>query len=132
MVILRTICLFGLLSLMYSCDALLSLPYVVKNRTKETVRLKVSNYPKDFSGFNTVTDTIIDVLPNQSINVAWSKGIGFPWATKSLYKKNRGVSNFKLMLGDSLIPLDLNDKNWRYKRKAAVYIIKNIPNSADL
>lgn len=123
----KIIFVVGLATFLSSCDALLSMPYVVKNRTKETVRLKVSNYAKDFSGFNTVADTIINVLPNQSINISWAKGIGFPWGTKSLYKKDRGVSSFKLMLGDSLIPLDLNDNNWKYKSKASVYSIKNLP-----
>lgn len=112
-----------------SCDALLTMSYKVNNKTNETIKLKIYNYPLDNVGFANVSDTIVDIVPGQTIKVANSRGIGFPWETKKLYKKNRGVDNFKLVLNDSLISIDLNDKYWNYKNQGSIYTIKELPDT---
>jgi len=127
--IIKFIFLLGFIISISSCDALLIMSYQVNNKTNETIKLKIYNYPLDHMGFSYIADTIIDILPNKNISVAYSNGIGFPWETKKLYKKNRGVDNFKLILKDSLISIDLSDKYWNYKKQKSIYTIKELPSS---
>jgi hypothetical protein len=113
----------GIIGFLTSCDAMLFLSYNVKNETRKTIKLKVSDYPEN-TYFVKKTDTIIELKPEQSITVGWDHAIGFPWETKKIYRKKPWKQNFKILSGDSIIPVDSRDKYWKYKHRTSLLVIK--------
>lgn len=65
-----------------SCDAVLTLDYVVINKTSNNIKLKVINFPKEQFRFSEVIDTIINVKSNDSLIIKIEDDLGFPWETK--------------------------------------------------
>jgi hypothetical protein len=70
-----------------SCDAILMLPYVIKNKTQDTLTIQAPSDLDIFSMRN--TDSVYHLAPNQNLLVGWNRGVGFPWETKKLFRKNR-------------------------------------------
>ncbi len=121
---LKNSILFLVISISLSaCDAKLPMNYAVKNTTKKAVQLKIKDYPY-YALYSKGTDTLVTLQPNEQINVAYADGIGFPWETKKLYRKNKGVQNFWLVKNDTLITLNNEDQYWKYKRGSSVFKIK--------
>jgi hypothetical protein len=108
------------------CDAYLGMPYIVKNKTKETVQLKITNYQPSQNDyiFARVVDTIIALHPNESVMVGYNRKLDFPWGTKNSYRNQKGVTNFDLLQNDTIVPLDKSDANWKYIRKTARFTIR--------
>ena len=113
--IILLIALIGSATLLSACDAMLSMPYVVKNKTAKPLRLKVEDYPEHVRPRQEGKDTIILLMPNESINVGWASGIGFPWETKKLYRNDPGIENFSLISADSVLTVDRSQKYWDYR-----------------
>lgn len=108
-----------------SCDALLTLTYEVQNDTKNNIKLKVEHYPIRCGVYGNTTDTIIELKPKEWIRVGCVKDIGFPFETKQIYKKRPAVHNFKIIKGDSVIIVNSEDTQWKYKRKTSRFKISN-------
>lgn len=111
---------------LFSCDAMLTLPYRVQNKTGNTVKLRVRSYPAQHRIHGGAVDTIIFLKPNSYVTVAYFNGVGFPWETRAIYKKKRGAQNFELLHNDSVIPLNTSDKNWKYRSGASVFKIRKL------
>jgi hypothetical protein len=107
-----------------SCDALLFMPYYVKNNTGEKIKLKITGYPVSMPMFSPGVDTIIELAPKKYALLGTAHGIGFPWDTKSLFHEKPGCQNFELMLGDSILAIDLSDKNWIYRSSTSVFKVQ--------
>lgn len=109
------------------CDAVNRLFYVVENKTDSTVQLHVPDFPyePEKGSFSSVTDTIIELLPNQKVWVGASlTDIDFPWATKNIYKNYPGICGLERIQNDTLVPLDCTKSAWKYTRKTSVLKIK--------
>ncbi len=117
--------LFSLLILsiiLSSCDAVLMLPYIIKNKTKDTLTIHAPADPDIFSMRN--ADSVYQLAPNQSLVVGWNRGIGFPWETRKLFKERPSIWNFEVENHGKTFPILKNDKDWQYKRGTSVYKIK--------
>src|SRR6478752_9279825 len=79
-----------------SCDAMLIMPYQVKNKTRRTLRIEVKDYLIKDCLFSNTTDTILLLPPKASITLGYANGLGFPWDTKKLYRLQQGMYNFKV------------------------------------
>ena len=116
----KNICILSFLALLTSCDAYLRMPYVVKNCRSDNVSVKITDYLNEQTG-EIVQDTVVQLKPNETITVATTIGIGFPWDNKKLFNNNPGVQNFQTL--DSL-EFDNSDKYWTYKKKSSIFKIK--------
>ena len=105
-----------------SCDAVLMLPYVIKNKTTDTLTIHAPAVPDIFSMRN--TDSVYQLAPNQNLLVGWNRGIGFPWETRKLFKEKSACWRFEIKQDDKLFPILKNDNDWHYIRGASVYKIK--------
>jgi hypothetical protein len=120
--------LFSFAVVFTSCDAINQLHYVVKNKTTEELTIKVPNYPVNylFGVYSVSVDTIITLLPNQTLLVGVSPtDINFPWATKKIYKKTPGICDLAIVEQDTLIQLNCSNAVWRYKNKTSILTLKN-------
>jgi hypothetical protein len=100
------------------------MPYVVVNKSDRTVKLKIEDYPKGMMRYSDLTDTIIDLKPNEKVTVKVDKAIGFPWETEKIYRLNPGTDNFDLLINDSIVKLDKSDNNWSYNDKSSIFKIE--------
>jgi hypothetical protein len=116
--------LFSISIFLLSCDAVLILPYRVQNRTDNTIKLRVKTYPVQQQMYGKRIDTVIYLNPREYVTVGYSNGIGFPWGTKSVYRKYPGIQNFEVIVNDSIFPLNSSDKYWKYKRGTSVFKIR--------
>jgi hypothetical protein len=98
------------------------LPYVIKNKTQDTLTIYAPADPDIFSMLN--TDSVYQLAPNQDLVVGRNQGIGFPWETRKLYKESPSIWNFEVEYDGKPFPIDKNDKDWQYKRGTSVYKIK--------
>ena len=117
--------LFSLLILsiiLSSCDAVLMLPYIIKNKTKDTLTIHAPADPDIFSMRN--ADSVYQLAPNQSLVVGWNRGIGFPWETRKLFKERPSIWNFEVENHGKTFPILKNDNDWQFKRGTSVYKIK--------
>jgi hypothetical protein len=105
-----------------SCDAILMLPYVIKNKTQDTLTIQAPSDPDIFSMRN--TDSVYHLAPNQNLLVGWNRGVGFPWETKKLFRKNPACWDFEIKQDGKPLPIVKNNKDWHYKRGTSVYKIK--------
>jgi hypothetical protein len=110
-----------------SCDAVNRLQYFVKNKTDQTIRVHISDYPIDLGReFSEAVDTLIELKPNASHWVGTSPmDIDFPWATKNIYKNVPGICGLELVQNDTIIPLDCTKSSWKYKRRCSTLKIKS-------
>jgi hypothetical protein len=116
--------LIGLTMGLISCDAILFMQYRVKNTTGEKIKLKITHYPLEIGIFKPTVDTIIELEPKASVCVGAVHDIGFPWDTKSLFYKYPSCENFELMQGDSILVMDISEKNWTYWSATSVFKVK--------
>ncbi len=105
-----------------SCDAILMLPYVLKNKTQDTLTIYAPAEPGIFSMRN--ADSVYQLAPNENLLVGWNRGIGFPWETKKLFRKNPACWDFEIKQDCKPLPIVKNNKDWHYKRGTSVYKIK--------
>ncbi len=105
-----------------SCDAILMLPYVIKNKTRDTITIFASADPDIFSMRN--ADSVYHLAPNQNLVVGRNQGIGFPWETRKLFKESPSIWNFEVENHGKTFPILKNDNDWHYKRGKSVYKIK--------
>jgi hypothetical protein len=105
-----------------SCDAILMLPYVIKNKTQDTLTIQAPSDPDIFSMRN--VDSVYQLAPNENLLVGWNRGVGFPWETKKLFRKNPACWDFEIKQDGKPLPIVKNDKDWHYKRGTSVYKIK--------
>jgi len=105
-----------------SCDAILMLPYVIKNKTQDTLTIHAPADPDIFSMRN--ADSVYHLSPNQNLLVGWNRGIGFPWETRKLYKESPSIWNFEIKQAGKSFPIIKNDEEWNYKRGTSVYKIR--------
>ncbi len=118
----KLFCLLIISSILSSCDAILMLPYVIKNKTKDTLTIYTPANPDIFSMRN--ADSVYQLAPNQNLLVGWNRGVGFPWETRKLYKAIPSIWNFEVENQGKTFPILKNDKDWQYKRGTSVYKIK--------
>jgi len=118
----KLFCLLIISSILSSCDAILMLPYVVKNKTKDTLTIYAPADPDIVSMRN--ADSVYHLAPNQNLLVGWNRGIGFPWETKKLFRENPACWNFEIKQAGRSFPITKNDEEWNYKRGTSVYRIK--------
>ena len=117
--------LFSLLILsiiLSSCDAVLMLPYIIKNKTKDTLTIHAPAATDIYSMRN--ADSVYQLAPNQNLLVGWNRGIGFPWETRKLYQESPSIWNFEVENHGKTFPILKNENDWYYKRGASVYKIK--------
>jgi len=55
-------------------------------------------------------DTIITLLRRESIYIESIQDIGFPRDSPRLFREQPGIQNFSLLMGDSIINIDSQDK----------------------
>ncbi|WP_028980394.1 hypothetical protein [Sporocytophaga myxococcoides] len=106
---------------MYSCDAMLSLKYIVCNQSGHSFKLKIHNYKT--GRFDFIKDTTIVLGSGDEMMVTSKEKIGFPWETKKIFNENPGVDNFELICNDSVIPIDKGPSKWKYKRGRSFFYI---------
>jgi hypothetical protein len=123
-VLLRNFQLLLLLLSLTSCDAVLNLAYVVQNKTKDTLSVYAPASNELYS-FNR-KDSIFLLAPNQSLCVGRNRGIGFPWETKKLFRKNPALWNFSIEYQGEKVPFIKNDKDWKYMCGVSLYTIKKV------
>jgi hypothetical protein len=99
------------------------LPYVIKNKTTDTLTIHAPADPDIFFMLN--TDSVYHLAPNQNLLVGWNRGIGFPWETRKLFKENPACWSFDINKADKPFPIIKNVEEWHYKRGTSVYKIKN-------
>jgi hypothetical protein len=119
--------LFSLLILsiiLSSCDAVLMLPYIIKNKTKDTLTIHAPAAPDIYSMRN--ADSVYHLAPNQNLVVGRHRGIGFPWETRKLFKESPSIWNFEIENHGKTFPILKNDKDWQFKRGTSVYKIKSL------
>ncbi len=112
--------LFSLYIGLSSCDAVNRLQYSLQNKTEETIRVRIPNFPiePEKGEFSTRLDTIIEIAPGQSLWIGSSPtDINFPWATKNIYKEAPGICGLELIAQGSLIKLDCSKASWKYKKR---------------
>lgn len=109
-------------SILSSCDAILMLPYVIKNKTQDTLTIYAPAEPGIFSMRN--ADSVYQLAPNENLLVGWNRGVGFPWETRKLYKESPSFWDFEVEYDGNPFQIDKNDKDWQYKRGTSVYKIK--------
>jgi hypothetical protein len=98
------------------------LPYVIKNKTTDTLTIHAPADPDIFSMLN--TDSVYHLAPNQNLLVGWNRGVGFPWETRKLYKESPSLWDFEVEYDGNPFPIEKNDNDWQYKRGKSVYKIK--------
>lgn len=113
-----------LLFTLTSCDAVLNLAFVVKNKTKDTLSVYAPASNELYS-FNS-KDSMFLLAPNQSLCVGRNQGIGFPWESKKLYRENPSLWNFRIEYNGEKVSLVKNDKEWKYRREVSLYRIKKL------
>jgi hypothetical protein len=101
---------------------MLIMSYQVKNKTRRPLYIKVEDYQIEDCLFSNTADTILLLPPKASITLGSATGLGFPWDTKKLFRLQPGMHNFNLL--DTNIVVDYSDRNWRYRRGSAVFMIK--------
>lgn len=106
-----------LLALLFgSCDAYISLGYIVKNKTSEPVKVWVPDYSGDHSLYGSPRDTVFVIAPHDYERVGGTMpDIDFPWATKRIYKEGPGLCGLKLIKADTTIDIPCTKKKWKYR-----------------
>ena len=118
----NTFLVLTLLSLLlFSCDAVLSLEYLVCNQPDHPVRLKIRDYK--VGRFELIEDTTILLNSGEEIRVASKEKIGFPWETKKIFKKYPGVDNFEVIINDAVFSIDKGAYKWKYKNGKSYFYI---------
>jgi len=107
--------------IMYSCDAMLSLEYIVCNKSNHPVKLKIHDYKP--ARFDYVDDTIIVLNSGEEFLITSKEKIGFPWETKKIFKETPGVDNFEVIYNDSVISIDKGPDKWHYKDGKSLFCI---------
>ncbi|MBO9702214.1 MAG: hypothetical protein J7604_18540 [Sporocytophaga sp.] len=110
-----------LVPIMYSCDAMLSLEYIVCNKSEHPVKLKIHDYKTGRYEFK--EDTTIVLSPGEETIVSSKEKIGFPWETKKIFNENPGVYNFEVISDGSVIPFDQGFAIWKYKNRKSLFYI---------
>ncbi len=113
---------------LFSCDAVNHLYYSVQNKTVKNIHLHIPYYPLEplRGEFSAITDTIIEIKPNESIWLGTSlMDIDFPWATKNIYKENPGICGLELIKNDTVIKLDCSNSSWKYNKRWSTLKIRN-------
>ena len=108
-----------------SCDAYISLSYVVKNKTSEPVKVFVPNYSRDHSPFGSRRDTVLVIAPHNYERVGGTMpDIDFPWATRRIYRESPALCGLKLIKADTTIEIPCTKKKWKYRHGASGFTIK--------
>ena len=112
--------------LLTSCDAMLTMSYAVKNKSKNKIGLYIPNYPTDgnFNQFSKRRDTLIWLLPNEEIIVGRNSKIDFPWATKNIYRNQPGICGIEVMKPELIERIGCTKKEWKYRKGIATLRIK--------
>lgn len=106
-----------------SCDAYISLHYVVRNKSSDEAALHLQNYdPYNPFSFESI-DTTIFLAPGESLVVGHTIDINFPWATKNIYKQHPGICGIQVQEKDSVQLLPCDAKSWHYKKRNSIYTI---------
>ncbi len=117
----------GILLVFMGCNDYVTVEYIVKNKTKKTVKLKITNYhPDEYHPYGSKPiDTVIELKANETVNVDYVRAqhsvIG---STKALYRKQPGVANFNVIQNDTLLKIDKTPKHWKYSHGNSVFKIK--------
>ena len=116
----------GFLVLFTSCDALLTMSYSVKNKTKKEITVFVPNFPVAYNSisFNQQKDTFITLLPNQELIVGRNSKIDFPWARKNIYRKHPGICGIQRIDQQNIVKLGCTKKEWKYWKGVSTLRIK--------
>lgn len=115
--IVFTFNLLCLILLLTSCDAILTMSYTVKNKSKNKIGLYVPDYPIDgnFDRFSKRRDTLIWLLPNEEIIVGRNSKIDFPWATKNIYRNQPGICGIEVMKPELIEGIGCTKNEWKYR-----------------
>jgi hypothetical protein len=116
----------GFLVLCTSCDAMLTMTYSVKNKTKNEIQLFVPNLPINNSNlyFGEKKDSFLILLPNQEIIVGSNFKIDFPWARKNIYRKHPGICGIQRIDQQNTVKLGCSKKEWKYWKGVSTLRIK--------
>ena len=116
----------GFLVLCTSCDAMLTMIYSVKNKTKNEIQLIVPNLPINNNNlyFGEKKDSFLILLPNQEIIVGSNFKIDFPWARKNIYRKHPGICGIQRIDQQNIVKLGCSKKEWKYWKGVSTLRIK--------
>jgi hypothetical protein len=115
-----------ILVLSTSCDAMLTMSYAVKNKSKNNIGLYIPNYPSEgnFDKFSKRRDTLIWLLPNEEIIVGRNSKIDFPWATKNIYRNQPGICGIEVIKPELIEIIGYTKKEWKYRNGVSILRIK--------
>lgn len=101
-----------------SCDAMLQMTYVVKNKSVNEVKIFVPNFLVDSlpHTFGQRKDTTLTLKPDEEIIVGIDSKIDFPWGRKNIYRNKPGICGIKRISNDTIITLDCSEKEWKYRK----------------
>lgn len=113
--------------IMSGCDAVNIMSYSVKNKTDETVSIRIPSTSQGgySQAFDHQKDTVIQLKPDETAWIGRSEmDIDFPWTTKKIYKKTPGVCGLSLLFANRMLPLSCEKSDWKYKLGTSTLLIK--------
>lgn len=111
--------------LLSSCDAFVSLPYSVENKTSGPVKIFVPHYRAN-GRFSRAVDTTLEIGPHSSafIGTTLPRVTGPVGAMRRIYRGDPGYCGLKLIKPDTTT-VACTKKEWKFKRGVSVLKIRN-------
>lgn len=116
--------LFSIL-LLSSCDAFVSLPYHIENKTSRPVKVFVPQYQANGS-FARGVDTTLEIGPHSEAFIASTmpRVTGPIGAMRRIYREAPGVCGLRFIKPDTAIALGCTRKEWKFRGGVSVLKIK--------
>jgi hypothetical protein len=103
-----------------SCDAFVSLSYVVKNKSYKPVKVFVPDY--SVNGYNRGRDTTLEIKPHDFAKIGSTLpriSGSFRSGVKKLYKTLPGICGVKIIAEDTT-EIACTERSWKLRRGCAV------------
>jgi hypothetical protein len=112
--------------LLSSCDAFVSLPYYVENKSDQPVRIFVPHYQAN-GAFGRGVDTTLQIGPHSRafIGSTMPRVTGPVGAMRRIYRESPGVCGVRLVKPDTSIALACTVKEWKLRRGTSVLKIRD-------
>lgn len=117
--------LFSIL-LLSSCDAFVSLSYVVENKTSRPLNVFVPGYHADGHHFSRGVDTVLEVPPHdfRRVGATFPRVTGPIGAGKRIYREQPAYCGLKLIKADTTIIAGCTKRAWKFRRGVSVLKIR--------
>lgn len=112
--------------LLSSCDAFVSLPYYIENKTSRSIKVFVPHYQAD-GAFGRGVDTTLEIGPHNGafIGSTLPRVTGPVGAMRRIYRGAPGYCGLKLVKPDTTLAVSCTEKEWKFRRGISVLKIKH-------